>query len=897
MDRVLEISSVFVDLFNSTAGSANSNLDVNVNKDGSNCTTDDDTVDIPSHLRETTEDYIQKMLTACNASSGAQTSGSQQGMRVNEFKPNLDWFNCKEPLLFHKHLRGKLVLLHFWTYCCVNCQHMIPILEKLEKKFTVEQGLVIISVHSAKFPHELNSVNVQHAVKRYGMTHPIVNDTESTMWNDLACCCWPTCIIVGPLGEPMLVVQGEQFHSKLLQTFISSSLEILKAADLISGHQIEGIEVDTHFMGSGGKNAAVPPNASPLLYPGKVTATVVQKSNKNSDILVAVSDSGHHRIIVCNIRGYVKCVIGGGSDPLKPSSDNHGFKDGGFREALFKNPQGLCFGETHDVLYVADTENHAIRMVDLKLKTVKTVAGNGQMLLPANMDVKNSAASNPNSGLCPFGGAMWTIQRLNTPWDVLYVERLRAVIIAMAGSHQLWALFLDKTTQGTNKSKWCGKGLCVCVAGSGKEENRNNSYNALRASFAQPSGLCLAVTGGYQNYQQDDSQPQYNYHQNLSVFVADAESSTIRRVYLDTGNSNNSSAPASTRCCTRVLNVCGGSPDPTDLFSYGDIDGPAGTNSRLQHPMAVAWNRKRNTLYVADTYNNKVKCVTGIVGGGSVHNANSTDPNLSAKGNVHALPLPVKLNEPNGLYFVENKNGQHQDETNTDNGSLLLIADTNSHTIYAYNFNSYVTKKLKFEFPLIEEPKNVVGNARVRLSNNGSAPAQLMVRGRVSWPSQVTNESDSVEKVSPPLKWTLQMPDNTWESKEIKSPANVGTQSTDFKYLIRMPVNQREGSTEGDAGEYTADDNGEYDCDEEPQIIILRCETSICTTDTDMGPVCLPVQFDFVVEVRFTASKDAPLAADAYFPHTVQVPGVESNSKANAAKTPSSSNNTESSKT
>ncbi|XP_050528956.1 NHL repeat-containing protein 2 [Daktulosphaira vitifoliae] len=876
MDRILEISSVFVDLFNSIAGAANPITEISI-KEGNNSNLDDDSVEIPSHLRETTEDYIQKMLTACNASSGAQSSGSQQGIRVNEFKPNLDWLNCEGPLLFQKHLRGKLVLLHFWTYCCVNCQHMIPILEKLEKKFTIEQGLVIISVHSAKFTQELLSGNIQHAVKKYGIKHPVVNDTESTMWNDLACCCWPTCILVGPLGEPMLVVQGEQFHSKLLQTFISSSLEILKAADLISNHRIKELQVGSQYSGNGGKSTVLPTILSPFLYPGKVTATVCQKNSGNrnqgnSEILMAISDSGHHRIIVCNIRGHVKHVIGGGHNPNKPSAENHGFQDGGFREVLFKNPQGLCFGENQNILYVADTDNHAIRAIDLKLKTVKTIAGNGRMLLPASTDFKSSAASsNPNSGLCPFGGAMWTQQCLNTPWDVLYVDRLRAIIIAMAGTHQLWALFLDKTTQGTNKSKWCGKGLCVCVAGSGKEENRNNSYNALRASFAQPSGLCLAVTGGSSGYlgyqpQNEGQPPPYNYHQNLSIFVADAESSTVRRVYLDTGSNNSSSASASTRCCTRVLNVCGGSPDPTDLFSYGDIDGPAGTNSRLQHPMAVAWNRKKNTLYVADTYNNKVKCVTGIVGG-PIQNQNSTDPGSNAKGNVHALPLPVKLNEPNGLYYIESGNGTKRDEPNSEVENLLLIANTNSHNIYIYNFNTYVIKKLQLEFPLIYETKNVVGNAHVLLSNNGNSPAQLMVRGKVSWPMHGLNEDNNSD--SPPLKWILQLPDNTWESKEIKSAAN------DFKYLIRIPVKQREEKeieVDNERDDDLEGENGEGSSDEDPQLVILRCETSICTTDPNAGSVCLPVQFDFVVEVRFSNSKDAPLAADAYFPYTVQVP-------------------------
>uniref|UniRef100_A0A2S2Q377 NHL repeat-containing protein 2 n=1 Tax=Sipha flava TaxID=143950 RepID=A0A2S2Q377_9HEMI len=191
MDRIIEISSVFVDLFNSSAGSP--------------ATADEPTESpIPVQLQELTEDYIQKILTACCSQQGAGISGFQSGpavgssgLRVNEFKPNLDWFNCTKPLLFNKDLKGKLVLLDFFTYCCVNCLHILPVLHKLQQQFTHKDGLVIVGVHSAKFPNEQQSVNVQHAIEKYSIEHCVVNDTDGTMWNDLAVCCWPTLVLIG----------------------------------------------------------------------------------------------------------------------------------------------------------------------------------------------------------------------------------------------------------------------------------------------------------------------------------------------------------------------------------------------------------------------------------------------------------------------------------------------------------------------------------------------------------------------------------------------------------------------------------------------------------------------------------------------------------------------------
>lgn len=116
--------------------------------------------------------------------------------RVYVVHLDLDWFNVLEPLS-RDSLSGKVVILDFFTYCCINCMHILPDLKKIEDLYSVEDGLVVIGVHSAKFENEKDSANILSAVQRYNITHPVVNDCAQSMWIDLKVVCWPTLIILG----------------------------------------------------------------------------------------------------------------------------------------------------------------------------------------------------------------------------------------------------------------------------------------------------------------------------------------------------------------------------------------------------------------------------------------------------------------------------------------------------------------------------------------------------------------------------------------------------------------------------------------------------------------------------------------------------------------------------
>lgn len=513
-----------------------------------------------------------------------KVDGWEQDLAVPEFPEGLEWLNTEEPISVYKDLCGKVVILDFFTYCCINCIHLLPDLHELEHTYSDKDGLLIVGVHSAKFPNEKVLDNIKSAVLRYNITHPVVNDTDASLWQELEVSCWPTLVILGPRGNMLFSLIGEGHKDKLF-SYTSIALQYYKDRGQIRDSEIR-IKLYKDSLPS-----------SPLLFPGKVTV------DDATDRLV-IADTGHHRILVISKNGQIQHSIGG---------PHPGRKDGLFSESSFNSPQGVAI--VNNTIYVADTENHLIRKIDLEAEKVSTVAGIGVQ------------------GADKEGGAQGEEQPISSPWDVAVGtsgsegQRNDVLWIAMAGTHQIWALFLDSGT--LPKKSELKKGTCLRFAGSGSEENRNNAYPH-KAGFAQPSGLSLASEDPWS-----------------CLFVADSESSTVRSVSLKDG---------------AVKHLVGGERDPMNLFAFGDVDG-VGINAKLQHPLGVAWDKKRNVLYVADSYNHKIKVVdpktkncTTLAGTGETNNAISSSFTESS------------FNEPGGLCTGQN-------------GRLLYVADTNNHQI------------------------------------------------------------------------------------------------------------------------------------------------------------------------------------------------------------------------
>jgi sugar lactone lactonase YvrE/thiol-disulfide isomerase/thioredoxin len=341
-------------------------------------------------------------------------------------------------------LRGRIVLLDFWTYCCINCLHVLPDLKYLEDKY--RDSLTVIGVHTAKFANEQDLDNLRRAVLRHDIEHPVIVDENHTVWQSYAVRAWPTLVLIDPDGYYVGHASGEGNRDLL---------------DQLIGELVSRRSHQSRPLSGGLRNrlekAAAPP--TPLAFPSKLVV--------HSDCLF-LSDSSHHRIVVSSLDGSSHEIIGAGSP---------GRRDGSFKQAEFRAPQGLALAPDGRTLFVCDTENHLLRKVDLLRRQVSTLAGTGEQSLGYGQ-VEGPGLEIP----------------LSSPWDAVVVNG--ALYVAMAGSHQIWKC--DPTS-----------GRIRTFAGNGHE----STVNGTRAdsAFAQPSGIS---TDGRR------------------LFIADSESSSVRSVGL-----------------------------------------------------------------------------------------------------------------------------------------------------------------------------------------------------------------------------------------------------------------------------------------------------------------------------------------------------------------------------
>ncbi|HET8907193.1 MAG TPA: thioredoxin-like domain-containing protein, partial [Ktedonobacterales bacterium] len=203
------------------------------------------------------------------------------------------WFNTPQPLSL-ADLRGKLVLLDFWTYCCINCLHVLEDLKHLEEKYA-GRPLAVIGVHSPKFTNEDDPESVRQAIARYGITHPVLLDSQRRTWEAYGVRGWPTLVLLDPRGYVLGRVSGEGNRARL-------DAAIAQALDLLS--QAEALDPTPLPVKLESKSGAFSP-VSPLLYPGKVLADEATSS-------LFIADSGHHRVVRSALDGSRAVTIGEG---------------------------------------------------------------------------------------------------------------------------------------------------------------------------------------------------------------------------------------------------------------------------------------------------------------------------------------------------------------------------------------------------------------------------------------------------------------------------------------------------------------------------------------------------------------------------------------------------------
>ena len=197
-----------------------------------------------------------------------------------EFPTDLDWINIDNPLTM-SGLVGKIVIFDFWTYGCINCLHVIPVLEQVEQKFADE--VVVIGVHSAKFENEGQTENLRQIVQRYGIHHPVINDNEFEVWQKYGARAWPTIAIVDPRGYWVIRQSGE-IPFETFDNYLSGMIEYYDEQD---ASIIDRTPLELALEGAGDPG-------TPLLYPGKVLADTA--SNR-----LFIADSSHNRIVIADL--------------------------------------------------------------------------------------------------------------------------------------------------------------------------------------------------------------------------------------------------------------------------------------------------------------------------------------------------------------------------------------------------------------------------------------------------------------------------------------------------------------------------------------------------------------------------------------------------------------------
>jgi len=503
-------------------------------------------------------------LMGCHRTESKHDSGARPSEELCVLARGDSWLNTSRPLKA-EDLSGRILLIDFWTYCCINCMHVIPDLKKLEQDFG--KDLTVVGVHSGKYDNEHDVENIRSAVLRYGLEHPVVNDADFKIWNAFGVNSWPTLILINPEGEVDRVYSGEGHYQDLHDDILRLQK---KYAGKVRGDSLPlALEKDKT-------------PSSLLSFPGKLAyAPDLER--------IFVSDSGHNRILSFDREGHVLSVIGSGTA---------GWRDGGFAEAQFRAPQGLAYAAGK--LYVADTENHLLRLVDLEKGQVSTLAGTG----------KQGFEREPHA-------APAAITALSSPWDLAFFPDANSLVIAMAGTHQLWSYDLNaKTLQ--------------VLAGSGLESLEDGAYpdNAL----SQPSGLSAW---------------------DHKLYFVDSETSSLRILAFQ---------PEGKVLSPQVKTLIG-----AGLFDFGLRDGGKDI-ARMQHPLGV-W-AEASSVYVADTYNHVIRRY-------DAEKARlSTFAGDGRRGKEDGDFAKARFNEPNALVRV----GDKFFVADTNNHAIRVL-DPATHTV------------------------------------------------------------------------------------------------------------------------------------------------------------------------------------------------------------------------
>lgn len=338
-------------------------------------------------------------------------------MLAPELNESLHWLNSEPQSIAGQ--RGRILALVFWNASSIYCQNMMDELARIKARHPV--GLAILGIHLPKFDAEVDDRVVLKAVNRMRIGFPVANDRNWIAWQHFGITRWPSVALIDSEGVVCDIITGDD-NGDLLERKIAGLIDQAASSHSLMEHPFRAKNTE--------ENTA-------LSFPSGLAVTETH---------LYVSDTAHHRILECTHQGRILREFGNGHPDLN---------DGPANEAAFNGPRGLCL--IRETLYVADTNNHALRRINLISGEVVTLLGSGKPGLPKEGISKHSSENT-----------------LNMPWGLSGVND--KLYMALAGCNQIWEYEL-----GNARMRFiAGTGDLGIADGAGR--------NAL---FAQPTNISL----------------------------------------------------------------------------------------------------------------------------------------------------------------------------------------------------------------------------------------------------------------------------------------------------------------------------------------------------------------------------------------------------------------------
>ncbi len=359
------------------------------------------------------------------------TTSSNSAINKIINKENNQWFNVSRPLEV-SDLEDRVILLDFWTYACVSCIQALPEIKKLEKEFGSK--LTVIGIHSGKTINDKDPEEIRKAILKYDISHPVINDADAKIWDSFAVKSWPTFVLINIHGRVVKTYSGANAVKKMK---IGVKKLISKFKYQIN-RDLLPIVLEKNFIAD-----------TVLTFPTKLEYVNNFSYKSRQFPVLFIANSGQNNIIVSSLSGDIIAKIG---------SKREGFEDGTFEAASFSNPQGMIYNDGK--LYIADSGNHALRVVDFKSGMVSTLIGSGMVgkIVDGNGEVLEAKNFD-----------------LSSPSDLEFFPDKNNIVIANSGTNQILSYNITKQTISV-------------LAGNGEEGMFDGKENN---SLAQTSDLAV----------------------------------------------------------------------------------------------------------------------------------------------------------------------------------------------------------------------------------------------------------------------------------------------------------------------------------------------------------------------------------------------------------------------